>query len=221
MQFECGDRVCVSDYCKKYGGKMCGAEGVVMSAYPGGDTVGVSFPGYYNSASANGLYWINTEHLVKINEEEKPVMLKGYTAAGIKFLSGANTDKLYYFANYNAPILCPGDIVVLSTAHHGLALGRVESLGHPASYVTDNREIVALVDMRAYLKRQDDARRLAELTATMNEQVKEYQSTALYELVAEKNPAMRQLLDSYRELSGSAAPMTEGSAAPMTEGSAE
>lgn len=200
MSLGYGDRVRVSGRCEKYNGKLCGETGVVKSAYPGSGTVGVSFPGRYNNASQNGLFWIGCRHLKKI-EEEKITMLKGYTAAGVKFLSGSNTDKVYYFANYS-PFLCPGDTVVLSTAHHGLALGRVDSVGHPASYVTDNREIVAVVDMSAYLKRKDDARRLAEITATMNDLVKEYQSTALYELVAEKNPAMRQLLDSYRKLSG-------------------
>lgn len=209
MQVKCGDRVCVSDRCEKYNGKLCGLEGTVMIDYPGSNTIGVSFPNMYNSASQRGLFWIARKHLKKVeNREEKITMIKGYTAAGVKFLSGSNTDKEYFYACYDQRVM-PGDMVVLSTAHHGFALGRVESIGGPASYVTENREIVCLVDLGEYYRRQDAAMKLAELTVAMDEMVKKYQATALYEMVAEKNPAMRQLLDSFRAVSGANYPGEE------------
>lgn len=201
--FKYGDRVRVRDGYTKYKGQLCGAEGRITCAYFEAKTVAVEIPGMFNSLSATGRYWVDVRYLEKITttEEEKPPMIKGYTAATVKFLSGSNTDRAYFYACYD-PCIEPGDIVVLSTAHHGLALGRVEATCSPASYVTDNREIVCRVELAAYNQRKEAAKKMAELTAAMDEMVKEYQATALYEMVAEKNPAMRQLLDSFRAVSG-------------------
>lgn len=132
------------------------------------------------------------------NEEEK-TMLPGYKTASIQFLTGSNKEKTYFYALYDDTIV-PNDTVVVSTGHHGLALAHVVFIGGPSSYVSDNREIVCKVDLSAWEYRKEKAEKLQQLKEEMDERVKAYQAVALYELAAEKDPALKAMLDQFKAL---------------------
>lgn len=133
------------------------------------------------------------------NNKEEYNMLPGYKTASIQFLSGTNKEKTYFYALYDDTIQA-GDMVVVSTGHHGLALARVAFIGGPASYVSCDREIVCKVDTSAWDARKEKAVKLQQLKEDMDERVKAYQATALYELAAEKDPTLKAMLDQFKAL---------------------
>lgn len=171
------------------------------------NTVGVKVDGYYNKRSAYGVYWFKISELVPENEnksesEETKMLLPNYTAASVQFLSGSNAEVKYTYALYDETVVV-GDTVVVQTGHHGLALAQVVEISADlVPKVACNREIVAKVDFTAFYDRQARAKRLAELRAAMDTKVKELQALALYDMLAEKDPALKDLLTEYRELSG-------------------
>lgn len=134
-----------------------------------------------------------------IHKEETP-MLKNYRVAGIKFQDDWKTDKTYPYALYDEDIAI-GDTVVVMTGHHGMAIAEVCSIGEmPKDAVTCGREIICKVDMTAYIDRKARAKQMAELKKEMDEKVKALQETALYELMAEKDPSLKAMLEQFKAL---------------------
>ena len=108
----------------------------------------------------------------------------------------------YRYALYDSGIQ-PEDIVVVQTGHHGLAVARVVSTdGEPNGPVSHGREIVCKVDMSAYEGRKARAAQLVELKARMDSKVQQLQKAAVYEMLAEKDPELATMLQTYKELLG-------------------
>ena len=126
---------------------------------------------------------------------------ENFMVAGVKFLDGSNKDKEYFYAlfeEYNV-----GDLVVVQTGHHGLALAEISSVDcGDKNRVKCSREIITRVDMEAFYQRQEKRKALAQLKKDMDKKVKELQETALYELLAEKDPALAAMLAEYKQLNG-------------------
>lgn len=127
-------------------------------------------------------------------------MLNDYITANVQFLDGTNHNMQYSYALYD-PTICVSDIVVVKTGHHGFALAKViEIAPESVTAVQFGREIVSKVDFSAYTARQEKAKQLKELKQKMDAKVKVLQSTALYELLAEKDPELASMLTAYKEL---------------------
>ena len=56
--------------------------------------------------------------------------------------------------------------------------------------------------MEAFYERQEKRKALAQLKTDMDKKVKELQETAIYELLAEKDPALALMLEQYKQLTG-------------------
>lgn len=108
--------------------------------------------------------------------------------------------KEYIFAAYED--LSEGDVVVVDTVN-GFQLATVTSI---ADRLPDNipvgklKEVVCKVDMSAYLERIENQKKAAELKSKMDEKVKVLQSQAIYEMLAEKDPSLKAMLDEYKKL---------------------
>lgn len=230
VYFVNGDRVVVRERRGggSYRGKYAGCKGTVRSCNSFGcGSIGVELDGEYNPASGKGIFWfkgpelalfedldhpdplalrdeaeeetrgIKIEHVV---EEEIP-MLKGYIAAGVSFPKGSNRDTVYPYALYPDLPCQVGDQVVVMTGHHGMALAEVKSIGElPVDSVDCGREIICKVDMAAYVERKARAEKLASLKKEMDAKVRELQSVALYEALAEKDPTLKAMLDEFKSL---------------------
>lgn len=217
--YSCGDLVRVTHvptkYCTDRDRVAVGLIGEVHSCYA--DTVSVKFPGLANPRSESGLYYFGHCHiepfmtageaalnpelmLEHLNKKEEIPMLKNFIPAGIKFESGANTDRVYAYALYDYDIVV-GDLVVVNTGHHGMAVARVATIGEiKKEEVACGREIICKVDTTAFKDRKAKAQRMAELKKEMDAMVQDLQATALYELMAEKNPALATLLSEFKSL---------------------
>ena len=191
-----------SRYSNVYEGKC----GVVENTSTGDTSIGVRIPGCHNSRGLSGLYWF-AEDEVEFTERKENIMLshnEDFKVAGVKFFSGSNTDKEYYYALFadNADAQ-EGDLVVVQTGHHGLALAQISSLDDTdKNKVQCSREIVSIVDMGAFEKRKAQREARAKLKKEMDKRVSELQETALYELLAEKDPALAAMLADYKKIVG-------------------
>ena len=187
----------------KYGNRYEGKCGVIENTSCGGTAVGVKLEGYSNPRSSNGLYWF-AEDEIELIESEETIMLnqnENFMVAGVKFLDGTNTNKEYFYALFDE--YCVGDLVVVQTGHHGLALAEIVSVGwDDKNKVKCSREIVTRVDMSNFYDRQEKRKALAQLKKDMDKKVKELQETALYEMLAEKDPELAAMLAMYKQLNG-------------------
>ena len=186
--------------CLNYGGRFTGRLGAII--YLTGlcpDKVGVKIDGLENQASKYGAYWFALSD-VQIIESEEMYMPNEYKTASIQFLDGTNHGTLYTYALYDEGIVAD-DLVVVKTGHHGLALAKVVEVSPEiAAPVKYGRQIAAKVDLSAYEARVQRAKRLSKLKQEMDAKVKELQSTALYELLAEKDPALGAMLAEYKSI---------------------
>ena len=187
----------------KYGTKYVGKSGVIENTSCGNTAFGIRLNGLENPRSSKGLFWFSADELEFIESEES-IMLnqnENFMVAGVKFLEGTNKDKEYFYALFDE--FNVGDLVVVQTGHHGLALAEISSIGWTdKERVKCSREIITRVDMEAFYVRQEKRKALAQLKKDMNKKVKELQETALYELLAEKDPALAAMLAEYKQLNG-------------------
>lgn len=170
-----------------------------------GHKIGVRLNNHTNGASKYGLFWFDADRLEIIENyesEEERIMLKGFKVAGISFLEGTNTDKVYSYALYDDEIKVD-DIVVVQSGHHGLGVGKVVCINDEsaADSVQCSREVIAKVDFTAFNERKAKEEKLITLKREMDKKVKELQHFAIYEMLAKEDPALKEMLDEFKSLS--------------------
>lgn len=178
--------------------------GVVERCDPFGEmsTIGVRLDNRMNPSSSYGVYWFNKNKVEIIESEDDEIMLKGFKVAGISFLEGVNTKTVYAYALYDDNIAV-NDIVIVQSGHHGLGIAKVVSISDDAldvKHVQYGREIIAKVDFTAYEERKKKEERIKDLKKQMDAKVRELQNNAVYEMLAEKDPALKEMLDEFKTL---------------------
>lgn len=118
-----------------------------------------------------------------------------------------NTDKEYLFACYEKDVAV-GDIVVVDT-RYGFQLVTVTKVLNdtPEQVVRftkemkkNLKEVVCKVNTGAFNARKEKAEKRAEIKAEMDKRVKELQASAIYEMLAEKDDSLKQMLQQYKDL---------------------
>lgn len=118
-----------------------------------------------------------------------------------------NTDKEYLFACYEKDVAV-GDIVVVDT-RYGFQLVTVTKVlnGTPEQVVRftkemkkNLKEVVCKVNTEEFTARKKKAEKRAEIKAEMDKRVKELQASAIYEMLAEKDDSLKQMLQQYKDL---------------------
>ena len=74
----------------------------------------------------------------------------------------------------------------------------VEQLNYNGADVT--KEIICKVDFSNFQKRIEERKRKVELKAKMDAMVKDDKELMLYQMLAEKNPVMKEMLDEYTNI---------------------
>lgn len=185
----------------KYNNVFEGKEATIENTSCGGTSVGVRIKDHYNDRSKTGLFWFDEDEVEIIESEDKFTMFEDFVVVGVKFLDGSNTDKEYFYALYEWVEV--GDLVVVQTGHHGIALAKVSSIGEGAKdMVKHGREVISRVDVSAYKSRVDRRTEIARLKAEMDKKVKELQEVAIYEMLAEKDPSLASMLSDFKRLVG-------------------
>lgn len=116
---------------------------------------------------------------------------------GVKFVEN---DVEYCFACYDEVTV--GDFVVVDT-RYGFKV--VEVTSDPYTGYFDEKkhvlkEVVCKVDFSNFNERRAKAERLKELKERMDSKVNQLQSLAIYEMLSEKDPELKCMLDELKEL---------------------
>lgn len=150
-------------------------------------------------------YYFYEDELILISKKENKQMAKltGYKqVAAIKQNYGT-----YYYAIYDdGRTYCPGDKVIVS----GAASGTVHTISEviDAEEATNRMgkknitaEVIGYVDTSAYDNRVAKRKEAEELKKKMNHIIKEMDENNKYEMYAERNPELKEMLETYKKLS--------------------
>lgn len=148
-------------------------------------------------------YKFQNLQLIKQNQEEQKMAITGdFKVAKVKFLNGTNTCTEYEYAMFDDYDV--GDTVVVASAHHGLGIAKISAIiaKGQADTKTFEREIVTKVDIDTYEKRKNNRARVNELKNKMDKRFNELNKIALFEMMAEKDPELKNMLEEYKQLIG-------------------
>lgn len=139
--------------------------------------------------------------LIKKEEEISKMYITGdFKVAKVKFISGTNTNTEYEYAMFEEYQV--GDTVVVASAHHGLGLAKITEIitKDEAKTKKFEREIVCYVCMDFYEQRKKNRARLQELNSKMEKRAQELNKLAIFEMLAEKDESLKDMLDEYKTL---------------------
>jgi hypothetical protein len=194
-KFQKGDKVQVISECQSYG-----KVGVVD---------GVDYWNTYITVKLNGglRRTYNKNSLILYNEQnnitskgDNEMITGNYRVAMVKFVQGTNTDKKYAFAVFEDCISV--DEYVLCDTVHGYSVGKVIEIINKDEYngVEITKEIVCPVCFDCYEQRKKNREEAKKLKSEMDKKMKEMQELALYEMMAEKSPELKEMLEQYKTL---------------------
>lgn len=219
MKFKDGEVVIISENALEYDKRHIGKTGVIESVFRKSNNTfiyGVRFESLRNMRSSKGLFWfkaISLDHqsnnILKIESEEIP-MFENFVVAKVQFLD--NPVPVYSYALYESDIIA-GDTVVVQTGGLGFALAKIhEIITDPEAKkdVHKGRQVVCKVDFTAYNARQEALKRASELQKQMDAMLREAQTMAIYEMFAEKSPALKGMLDEFKTLQSAIKGETSG-----------
>lgn len=206
-----GARVIILDNSHSYDGAFAGKTGTIVRlgyrTENGEYVMGVKIDGKINFSSSYKAFWFAPNEIKALDNNntllEETIMFGNYKRAGIKFLDSykySQSNIEYQYALYDENIGV-GDTVVVKTANHGFALATVATVSDEGlDLVKKGREIVAKVDFTTYTERHNRIEKMAAIKAKLDKKVKELQNFAVYEMLAEKNDEMKQMLSEYKDL---------------------
>lgn len=154
------------------------------------------------SLYVNTTICVKGENLIKQGENIMAAKLTGYKqVAAIK--QGYST---YYYAIYDdGTKYYPEDKVIVS----GVASGMVQTISEiidpeEAARRMGNKsitaEVIAYVDTSAYEERVAKRKEATELKKKMDQVIKQMDENNKYEIYAERNPELKEMLDTYKKL---------------------
>lgn len=173
---------------------------------------GVIIPGHRNLSSAKGIYWFKLnelEFLKEESEENNMGKLTGYKAVATATAMHGGTSSR--FAIYeDGTDYKVGDTILTSkgTAHTTESVCVISEIFTPEEYQEQSdspvlSEVIAKIDTAAYAKRTADRTKAVELRVKMDEAIKKMDEVRKYELYAQNNPELAEMLSSYRTLTKS------------------
>lgn len=149
-------------------------------------------------------YYFYEDELILISKKENEQMAKltGYKqVAAIKQNYGT-----YYYAIYDdGRKYCPGDKVIVSGAANGI-IQTIEKIIDPETAVNRmgnkniTAEVIAYVDTSAYEERVAKRKEVEKLKKKMDQVIKQMEENNKYEMYAERNPELKEMLETYKKL---------------------
>ena len=130
------------------------------------------------------------------------MLVGNYRVAMVKFVQGTNTVKGYAFALFDNNIEV-GDLVLCDTSN-GYGVAKVEEIISKTDYegTTVTKEIICKVDFTDFNNRKENRAKAVKIKAEMDKKIKEMQELTLFEMMAEKSPELKEMLEAYKGLLG-------------------
>lgn len=143
-----------------------------------------------------------TNEICKNEKERNDMCVKGnYEVALVKFVQGMNTTKNYAFALFDDTV-CVNDTVLVDTSN-GYGVAVVSEIHSKSDYEElgcslPTREVICKIDFTAFDERKAKRAKAAKLKNDMDKMVKSLQEIAVFELLAEKSPELKAMLEEYK-----------------------
>jgi hypothetical protein len=141
----------------------------------------------------------------EIVKENSNMVVKGnYMVAVVNFVQGLNTTKNYTFALFDDDIFV-GDTVLVDTSN-GYGVAKIVELlpkkdcEEYGRYSLPTKEVICRIDFSAFNERKEKRAKAAQLKKEMDVKVKSLQEIAVFELLAEKSPELKEMLETYKSL---------------------
>lgn len=209
QSLKAGDKVLIISKRSKYRG----CEAIIARTFLYRNQVGVYPIGYediYHPAKSKSKYdhylTLVYDSVQKISDKEgENIMAKltGYKQVAAIKMGGS----VYYYAIFDdGRVYCPGDKVIVS----GAASGTVHIISEiiDAEEATNRMgkknitaEVIGYVDTSAYDNRVAKRKDAEELKKKMDHIIKEMDENNKYEMYAERNPELKEMLETYKKLS--------------------
>ena len=201
MKKKCGfnlkDKVvCINPEAKSYG--MCGS--IVCALY--GGSYSVNFKNYFGIH--NKTITFKGKNLMLKEEWEAKNNMSGvtgnYAVALVKFLSGNNTKKPCAFALFDKDTSV-NDYVVCDTVH-GWQVCQIVDIIPKDEYdgVKVTKEVICVIDITKYESRKKLRAKKHELMNKMESIAQSDNKMMMYQAIAERNPEMKELLDTFTSI---------------------
>ncbi|MBR5320700.1 MAG: hypothetical protein IKU41_02545 [Clostridia bacterium] len=145
----------------------------------------------------------NLKRTTRDEEECNKMYITGeFKVAKVKFLSGNNTDTEYEYALFDD--FNVGDIVVVSAKNSRFSIAKISAvIEKDEAYIQRfEQEVVAKIDLSQWEARVENRKRMQELNDKMEKRAQELNKLAVFEMLAEKDPSLKSMLDEYKELVG-------------------
>lgn len=185
--------------------------------------IGVEIDGKINLASEYGLFWFSKNELDYLNNESEDNVMEGYKYVAIVNLVEDSYNRDYAFAlyeddyhmiSYVEAVSAPAMVVVNARGKNNRQLATVKKIVPVEEYngCKITAEVVGVVDMNRFIRREEEKERLAELAkkraaieAELEKEINKRKSVEYYEEMARKysdNPRLAELVGELRGLSG-------------------
>lgn len=179
-----------------------GAIGTIKNTSSGSE-FGVLLDEHTNPSSSKGLFWFSSDEFKFVEESEDISMSKltGFKAVAV-VKQGYGT---YHFAVYDDGVdYLPGDKVMVSGQDNILIIEEIISPEMAEVRYKGNitAEVIGKVDTSSYQARVTKRKEADELKKSMDRAIKEMQEVDKYEMYAKQNPALKDMLDRYKDLVG-------------------
>lgn len=198
-KFKKGDKVQVVSECQSYGrfGTVvrCFTDGLIYNHNYVEVRLDDGISRNYNELS---LVLVNEQN--NINKGDNNMLIGNYWVAIVNFVHGTNTTKGYAFALFDTNVTV--DDLVLCDTSCGYSVAKVVEIIPKSEYegVNVTKEIVCKVDFTNFETRKENRAKAAKLKVDMDKKIKEMQELAVFEMMAEKNPELKEMLEAYKEL---------------------
>lgn len=184
-------------------------------------SLGVAVDGMGNPASSYGLFWFDENELIFIRNESEETVMEGFKYVAIVNLVEDSYKKDYAFAlhendwrliSYIREVQSPAMVVVNARSKNNRVLATVKKIIPIEEYVGTKitAEVVGVVNMNDYVRREADKARKAELAkkraaieAEIEKEINKRKSIEYYEEIARKysdNPRLVELVGELRGL---------------------
>lgn len=151
-------------------------------------------------------YYFYEDELILISKKENEQMAKltGYKQVAAIKMGGS----IYYYAIFDdGRVYFPGDKVVVSGAASGTVHTISEIIDAEEASIRMGKknitaEVIGYVDTSAYDNRVAKRKEAEELKKKMDHIIKEMDENNKYEMYAERNPELKEMLETYKKLVG-------------------
>lgn len=197
-KFQNGDVVKVTSRCQS-----CGQTGKVIRYIGCGSYISSKYVqvelkcGEIKNYNEDSLILVDNKMIIGGNDK---MLVGNYNVAMVKFVQGTNTVRGYAFALFDNNIEV-NDLVLCDTSN-GYSVAKVTEIIPQSEYegTSVTREIICKLDFTDFETRKENREKAKKLKVEMDKKIKDLQELTLYEMMAEKCPELKDMLDAYKKL---------------------